>query len=163
MASVPLKGLNDPYAAIAGIDRDIVKLWTTVSFGNSHPATRWPQKTAREFKKDTGKDLGKVARAKDLADRMLETFPALRKLKKRDEVWAHLQYREGQAVMGAMLILMREHGVPSLSMYDGIIVPTSKADLAKDTLKQVFKEVVGVEPTLTVETAPEPTIEAADL
>jgi hypothetical protein len=140
MAKAPLKDLNDPYAAITGIDRAIVKLWTTVSFGNSNSATQWPQKTAREFKKDTGKDLSKVAKAMDIANRMLETFPALRKLERLREAWARLQYREGQAVIGTMLVLMREHGIPSLSMYDGIIVPKSKADLAKDTLKQVFKE-----------------------
>jgi hypothetical protein len=104
-----------------------------------------------------------LAKAKDIAQRMLETFPALRKLEKRHEARARLQYREGHAVIGTMLILMREHGIPSLSMYDGIIVPRSQADLAKDTLKQVFKEVVGVEPILTVETAAGPTIDATDL
>ena len=126
MARQPLQGSGDPYAAIAEIDRSIVKLWTTVSFGNSNPATRWPPKTAKDFKKETGKDLSKVARAKDIAQKMLETFPALKKLENLSEAWAHLQYREGQAVMGTMLILMREHRVPSLSMYDGIIVPNRR-------------------------------------
>jgi len=77
IAKAPLKGLNDPYAAMAGMDRAIVKLWTTVSFGKSSPATRWPPKTAKDFKKETGKVLGKVAKAKDVANRMLGTFPAL--------------------------------------------------------------------------------------
>jgi hypothetical protein len=149
--------------AVAEIDRSLVKLWMTVSFGNSNPATRWPPKTIKDFKKETGKDLSKVAKAKDIAQRMLESFPALKKLENTSEAWAHLQYREGQAVMGTMLVLMREHGIPSLSMYDGIIVPKSQAELAKATLKQVFKEVVGVEPILTVETAPEPTLLATDL
>ena len=69
MAKAPLKGLNDPYAAFAEIDRAIVKAWTTVSFGNSKPATRWPPKTAKEFKKDTGKNLSKVAKAKDIGQK----------------------------------------------------------------------------------------------
>jgi len=103
MVKHPLEGLGDPYAAIADIDRSIVKLWTTISFGNSNPATRWPAKTAKDFKKETGKDLSKVARAKDIAQKMLETFPALRKLENLSEAWAHLQYREGQAVMGTMM------------------------------------------------------------
>jgi hypothetical protein len=162
MVKQPLQGSSDPYAAVSGIDRPIVKLWTTVSFGNSKPAIRWPTKTARDFKKETGKDLSKVAKAKVVAARMLEAFPALKKLENRSDVWADLQYLEGQALMGTMLLLMREHGVPSLSMYDGIIVPKSKTDLAKNTLKRVFKEVVGTEPILTVETA-EPTIDATDL
>src|SRR5262249_12048286 len=99
------------------------------------------------------KDLSKVARAKDIAQTMLKTFPALKKLETLSEAWAHLQYREGQAVMGTMLILMREHRVPSYSMYDGIIVHRSKADIARATLKNVVKQVVGTEPRLTVEMA----------
>jgi hypothetical protein len=161
MVKRPLQGSGDPYVAVAEIDRSIVKLWTTISFGNSNPATRWPAKTAKDFKKETGKDLSKVAGAKDIAQKMLETFPALKKLKALHEAWAHLQYREGQAVMGTMMILMREHRIPSFSMYDGIIVPESKVNIAADTLRRVFKEVVGVEPMLTVETA-EP-IRAEDL
>jgi hypothetical protein len=47
-------------------------------------------------------------------------------------------------------------------MYDGIIVPRSKADLAQGVLRRMFKEVVGVEPILTVETA-DPRLEASDL
>jgi hypothetical protein len=153
MARQPLRGSGDPYAAVAEVDRSFVKLWTTISFGNSNPATRWPAKTAKDFKKETGKELSKVARAKDIAQKMLETFPALKKLEMLSEAWAHLQYLEGQAVIGTMLILSREHRVPSFSMYDGIIVPRSKADIATATLKQVFKEIVGTEPRLTVEMA----------
>src|SRR5262249_22908011 len=131
-------------------------------FGNSKPATRWPSKTIKDFKKDTGKNLSKLASAKDVAQRTLETFPALKKLADLSEAWAHLQYREGEAVMRTMLILKREYGVPSLSMYDGIIVPKSKAELAKNTLKEVFKEVIGVEPILTVEIS-ETALDATDL
>jgi hypothetical protein len=50
-----------------------------------------------------------------------------------------------------MLILMRAHEVPSLSMHDGIIVPRSKADLAQRVLKREYHRVVGVEPMLTVD------------
>jgi hypothetical protein len=46
MVKQPLKGSGDPYTAVAGFDRTVVKLWTTVSFGNSKPATRWPPKAA---------------------------------------------------------------------------------------------------------------------
>ena len=75
MARQPLQGSGDPYAAIAEIDRSIVKLWTTISFGNSNPATRWPPKTAKNFKKETGKDLSKVAKAKDIAQKDAGELP----------------------------------------------------------------------------------------
>jgi hypothetical protein len=61
-----------------------------------------------------------------------------------------------------MLILMRTHGVPSLSMHDGIIVPRSKAELAKTVLAKQYREVVGVEPMLTVEPQ-EHSVSAVDL
>jgi hypothetical protein len=54
-------------------------------------------------------------------------------------------------VLGTMLILMRSHGVPSLSMHDGIIVPRSKAELAKRVLSEQYRHFVGVTPMLTVE------------
>jgi hypothetical protein len=163
MVKQPLRCSGDPYAVVAEFDRAIVKLWTTISFGNSNPAVRWPPKAAKDFKKETGKDLGRVARAKDIAARMLDAFPALRKLKHHADIWADLQYLESQAVTGTMLTLMREHHVPSLSMYDGIIIPRSKSGLAQTTLKKVFKEVVGVEPVLTIETAEPGPMDAGDL
>jgi hypothetical protein len=106
---------------------------------------------AADYNKETGKDLGKQAKAKDVARRMLEVFPALKKLENHSDIWADLQFREAEAVVGTMLILMRKHGVPSYSMHDGLIVPMSKAHLAKNMLMREFHRVVGVEPMLTVE------------
>jgi hypothetical protein len=85
MVKQPLRGLSDPYAAVSGFDRDVIKRWTTISFGNSKPATKWPPKTIKDFKKETGKDLSKVAKARDIAERMLEAFPALNKLGARPD------------------------------------------------------------------------------
>jgi hypothetical protein len=66
--------------------------WTVISFGNGSPATRWPSETIEEYKRETGKDLGKQAKAKDVAEMMLETFPALKKLGHNSELWATLQF-----------------------------------------------------------------------
>jgi hypothetical protein len=133
------------------VDRAIAKLWTVASFGNSKPAVQWPSDMAKDFKKDTGKPLGKQAKASDVGRKMLAAFPALKRLEEHSHIWADLQFRETQAVIGTMLILMRRHHVPSLSMHDGIIVPRSKADLAKATLASEFRRVVGATPMLTVD------------
>jgi hypothetical protein len=150
MVGQPLEGSSDPYV-LAGIDREIAKRWTVASFGSTKPLTRWPPEMAAKYKKETGKDLGNQAKAKDVSRRMLEVFPALRKLENYSDIWAELQFREAEAVIGTMLILMRKHGVPSYSMHDGIIVPMWKARLAKNVLMREFHHVVGVEPMLTVE------------
>jgi hypothetical protein len=161
MIGEPLEGSSDPYAR-TGLDRSIAKLWTVASFGNSKPATRWPPEMVEDYRKDTGKSLPEQAKAKDVARKMLETFPALTRLEDHNDIWADLQFREAEAVIGAMLSLMRTHGIPSLSMHDGIIVPRSKADLAKTILAREYHRVVGVEPMLTVEPE-EPAVVASDL
>jgi hypothetical protein len=150
MVGEPLEGSSDPYVR-AGIERQIAKQWVVASFGNGRPITRWPSKMVEDYKKETGKELGKVAKAKDVGRRMLEAFPALKNLEDHSRLWARLQFLEAEAVIGTMLILMREHRVPSLSMHDGIIVPRSKADLAKAVLTREFRRAVGVEPMVTVE------------
>jgi hypothetical protein len=152
MIGEPLNGSGDPYVRAGIEDRLIAKLWTVASFGNSKAATRWPPDMAKEYKKEFHKELGKVAKAREVARKMLKALPALKRLEDHSDIWADLQFLEAEAVIGTMLILMREHGVPTLSMHDGIIVPRSQADLAKTILSKEFHRVVGVTPTLTVDT-----------
>lgn len=168
MMDEPLEGSSDPYAR-AGLDRWVAKKWVVISFGNGAPAMKWPDEAIEDYeehrqghKKETGKELPDLPKAKDVAQKMLETFPALEELGYNLTLWADLQFLEAEAVIGTMLILMRTHGVPSFSMHDGIIVPRSKADLAQGILKQQFRRVIGVEPMLTVEPE-EPRVAATDL
>ena len=150
MVGQPLEGSSDPYA-LAGVDRSIGKLWTLATFGNTRPATRWPRKMVEDYRNETGRDLRKVAKARKIGRKMLEALPDLEQLEDLSDIWADLQFREAEAVIGTMLVLMRQHSVPSLSMHDGIIVRKSKADLATAILAQEFHRVVGVEPVLTVD------------
>ena len=129
----------------------IGKLWTMATFGNTRPATRWPRKMVEDYRNETGRDLRKVAKARKIGRKMLEALPDLEQLEDLSDIWADLQFREAEAVIGTMLVLMRQHSVPSLSMHDGIIVRKSKADLATAILAQEFHRVVGVEPVLTVD------------
>jgi hypothetical protein len=156
----PLDSSRDPYER-ASVPRNVAKLWVVHSFGKSRPQMRWPTKAIEDYKKDKGQDIREVANAKDVSSKMLAAFPALQTLEEHSDIWADLQFIESEAVIGTMLILMRQHGVPSLSMHDGIIVPRSKAELAKTVLAQQYRKVVGVEPMLTVE--PELPISAVDL
>jgi hypothetical protein len=148
----PLSRDSDPYERV-GVDRSLAKLWTVASFGNSSPATKWPPEMAKNYKKDNGKEISKVAKAKDIRKKMLAAFPALRKLEtfKGKDIWGDLQRIEAEAIINTMLILKREHGIPSLSMHDGIIVPRSGVGWTKTTLTQQYRQSVGVEPVLTVE------------
>jgi hypothetical protein len=150
---VPLQYDTDPYVEAGIQDRRIAKSWVVHSFGKSRPQTRWPKEAVKKYREETGRDLNKVAKAKDVAKRMLEAFPALKKLNENDypHIWADLQFLEAEAILNTMLILMRKYRAPSLSMHDGIIVPRSRALLTKDTLNEQYREIVGVEPVLTAE------------
>ena len=104
MMDEALEGSNDPYAR-AGIDRWVAKKWVVISFGNGAPAMKWPDETVEDYeehrqehKKETGKELPDLPRAKDVAQKMLETFPALKNLGFDLELWAELQFHEAEAV-----------------------------------------------------------------
>jgi hypothetical protein len=74
----------------------------------------------RQHQRSTGQDLRKVAKASEVAKALLRAFPALEQLEEHPHIWADLQFAEAEAVVRTMMILMRRHGVPSLSMHDGI-------------------------------------------
>ena len=50
----------------------------------------------------------------------------------------------------AMLKLMRDHEVPSLSVHDSLIVPVSKAEVAKTVLRETFRSNLDVTPQLKI-------------
>jgi hypothetical protein len=151
MVEETLDSRSDPYARV-GIARDIAKLWCMETLGHGAPKTKWSSKAVKEYR-EKGRQLPK---AREVAKAMLGAFPALKKLQDhpRRDLWADLQFKEAEAVVGTMLILMRRHGVPSYAMHDGLLVPRSKWDLAKDVLAREYRCVVGVEPMLTVEPDP---------
>jgi hypothetical protein len=169
MVDKPLDLSSDPYVR-AGIDRWITKKWVVVSFGVGAPCMKWPKEAVddyeehrREHREETGEGLPDLPKARDVARKMLESFPALKKLDHNLELWGDLQYREATAVVGTMLLLMRTQGVPSLSMHDGIIVPKSKAELAQGMLREEFRRLIGVDPVLTVEPEESALIDATEL
>jgi hypothetical protein len=61
---VPLEYTTDPYVEAGIQDRSIAKSWVVHSFGKSSPQVRWPPKAVKDYKKETGLDLSKVAKAK---------------------------------------------------------------------------------------------------
>jgi hypothetical protein len=100
----PLSRDSDPYERIKalGVDRDIAKRYTVISLGSGKPAVRWPAETAKDYKKATGKMLGKAARVKDVGKAMLEAFPVLGKLTKLKvgkDLPLILQFTESEAVV----------------------------------------------------------------
>jgi hypothetical protein len=62
--------------------------------------------------------------------------------------WADLMWLEGEVMFWTMLDLMHQHATPSLSVFDSLIVPISKAEVACETIKSRFHAQQKVVPRL---------------
>ena len=95
----------------------------------------------------------KVIRAK-----VLERHPLLARwggeIRGRVQGYGDLMYLESEAIIGAMLTLMRDHQVPSLPVHDSLIVPASKFHVAKEALIHNFRKQTRVVPRLEPEESP---------
>jgi hypothetical protein len=72
----PLDPKRDPYD-IPGLGperRDLVKRWVTASFGNNAPITKWLRELRLQYKKDTGKTLGKQDSAAKIGEKVLAAY-----------------------------------------------------------------------------------------
>ena len=69
--------------------------------------------------------------------------------------YGDLMFMESEAIIGAMLTLMRDHQIPSLPVHDSLIVPASKFHVAKGILIDRFRKQTGVTPKLDPEDDPE--------
>jgi hypothetical protein len=59
-------------------------------------------------------------------------------------------WHEAKVMFSTMRKLMRDHAVPSLSVHDSLIVPVSKAELAKTVLRETFWSYLDATPQLKI-------------
>ena len=81
---------------------------------------------------------------------MIDALPVLADWPEQDLTCFDLMYLESEAIIRTMLRLKREQEVVCLSVADGIIVPAAQEGTAVTTLKEEYRRVIGVEPTLKV-------------
>ena len=95
---------------------------------------------------------------KDIRPKVLERHPLLERwggtIRGRVYDWRDLMFIESEAIIGAMLTLMRDHQVPSLPEHDSLIVPASKFKVAREALIHHFRKQTGVVPRLDPEEDP---------
>jgi hypothetical protein len=157
---------QDAYAGILGstvIGREVAKFWINASFGNSRLLTKWTKELAEELQ-DRLTDKGvsgfdeKLYPMKTIKEKALERHPLLARwggeIRGRVYDWRDLMFMESEAIIGAMLTLMRDHQVPSLPVHDSLIVPASKFHVAKGALVHHFRMQTKVIPRLDPEDDP---------
>jgi hypothetical protein len=157
---------QDAYAGILGataLDRHVAKFWINASFGNSGLLTKWSKKSVRDIQKQlANKGLSgfdkELYPMRTIRKKVLERHPLLARwggeIRGRVRDYADLMFTESEAVIGAMLALMRDHQVPSLPVHDSLIVPSSKFIVAKGILADQFRKQTGVVPKLDPEDDP---------
>jgi hypothetical protein len=95
---------------------------------------------------------------KRIREKVLERHPLLERwggeIRGRVRDYGDLMYLESEAIIGAMLTLMRDHQVSSLPVHDSLIVPASKFKLAKEALVHNFRKQTRVLPRLEPEDDP---------
>jgi hypothetical protein len=62
-----------------------------------------------------------------------------------------LMYYESEALVGSMLALKREHGIPSLGVHDSLIVPASAENRGVETLRFHYFVACEADPYLDVQ------------
>jgi hypothetical protein len=161
---IQLSLTKDAYRGILGpseLDREVAKFWVNASFGNSSLLSKWTKELVAEFEKKLArKNLPshgfdrKSYPMKLIREKVLKRHPLLDgwgdKIRGRVRDWSDLMFAESQAIIRTMLVLKREYGVPSLPVYDAIIVPAKKEEIAQDVLSEQFRVVTGVRPRLDV-------------
>ena len=141
---------NDPYElpGLGPEQRAAVKAWMVATFGSAKPITRWPR---RMLQKSPELRQHRVA---DITQAAFTKYPTLRtwgeRLNDRLYGWADLMWLESAVMFSTMLDLAREHGVPSLTVHDSLIVPASCAGLAHQTLTNRFLAQQKVTPLLKI-------------
>ncbi|WP_225205019.1 hypothetical protein [Novosphingobium huizhouense] len=140
---------EDPYA-VEGIPRAVVKAWVTMALSYGRRHTRWPTEAVTDMAKD-GIDLRKDYPIRKTIDAILKVLPIL---PEGDEGvalglgWADLQFIESEIILSAMETLAFKHDVSSLPVHDCLIVPDKVKGLAKDVLRDSFKDKVGIIPVV---------------
>ena len=164
---IQLSLTKDAYRGILGpseLDREVAKFWVNASFGNSSLLSKWTKELVAEFEKKLArKNLPshgfdpKSYPMKLIREKVLKRHPLLDgwggKIRGRVRDWSDLMFAESEAIIRTMLVLKRQHGVPSLPVYDAIIVPYKKDEIAQNVLSEQFRIVTGVRPRLDVSSA----------
>jgi hypothetical protein len=131
------------------------------SFGNSGVITRWTKDLKDDLEdRIVKKNLApstfdpKAYPIKVVRQKVLQKHPLLErwggKIRGRVRDYGDLMFTESEVIIGTMLILMREHGVPSMPVHDSLIVPNSKRKLAEEVLCERFRVETGMKPRLDV-------------
>jgi hypothetical protein len=141
----PLDPNRDPYDLLDSGEegRWVVKSFMTITFGASAFPERWSPERGSTFLEKYGKKLGRHYPLRRVRDIVAATYPLLAEL--QPDAWAPLMYLESEAVLAAMLAL-KEREIPSLNVFDSLIVPERHETTATGLLRSCYAQVTTATP-----------------
>jgi len=168
LKGVPLPA-HDPYAG-SGYPRFVTKSWVAMTLGhNTRPGYQWSGTAKETYAKKKcgvrklptvglglckvtcgGKCLQTFFPMSKVGPKIAAHFPILDDWETSPWRWGDFQYRESQAIIGAVHELATVHAIPALPVHDSLIVPKSHQAKAEQVLSCMFEKHVGVRPVLTV-------------
>lgn len=147
LGHLPVECLDsDPYA-VEGIPRSVVKQWVTMTMSHGKRHLRWPKDASDELLSKHGIDVKKDYPIGRTGDTILEKLALIQSDGRSVPAgWGELQFLESEIMLACMETLAFDHDVPSLTVHDSLIVPVEAESLARATLQEKFKEMLGVMP-----------------
>lgn len=135
---------------VLGFSRTCIKQVVLAAFGNGKMPTRWSRGSKEAIAEADGLAKNVVPKVRLVVDALIDKYPSLKRIEDSGFDWSRLQFLEAEAFLSVMLKLMDDHQVPSLPVHDSLIVPISKARLARDLLEQGYTHQIGVHPLIKI-------------
>lgn len=137
----------DPYD-LGVLDRDAIKALIVAALSLGRWPGRWPNALREKHEGRLGRTLGE-AELKAAKAAILARHPLLAGLDASGVDWSVLQFKESEALIAAMLDLLRR-GIAALPVHDSLIVSRGQETLAREALTVAFERECGFTPLLKV-------------
>jgi hypothetical protein len=145
----PFDTTRDAYQ-LGDMDREPVKAFISQALGLGKLPKRWSLTWDAKFLTAYGYKLSKKYKLAEIRDIVVSHYPVLGTLEELGIDWADLMFIESEAMLTAMLALMRHHATPSLLVHDSLIVPKSERQSAMEAIERSYKARCGIRPRLKV-------------
>jgi hypothetical protein len=128
-------------------NKQVAKDWINLSLTTGKRLMKWPKSKIKEYRTKYDIELDADYPVSGVQVASLTAFPALYNVEASGLTWAELMFEEAEVILTTMLKLM-DQSVPSLPVFDSIIVPRSQVRLATGELYDAFYKRIGKKPLL---------------
>jgi hypothetical protein len=150
----PFDTTRDAYQ-LDKINREPVKAFISQTLGLGRLPKRWSLTWDDKFLTAYGYKLSKRYKLAEIRDIVVSHYPVFGRLEALDVDWSDLMFVESEAMLSAMLVLMRHHETPSLLVHDSLIVPENKCQVAMHAIEKSYEVRCGIRPRLKIKSSGE--------